>query len=332
MSKLWLHILLSRQYIESKSVLLCEDPAIYEAFTVTKGEKIPRGVDLVFCQHYNATFRELKRCLVPYVLFIGGDVWYEVEELGYSMKKEKFNRLFRDATAVICISPQIARIVTSYTGKNDNLYILPGGLWGTHYSSMGVDFDAFTKKVNYELHQPAKVIMSINFSVRRKWEGVPTFLKIIDGIPQESWTEVHCYGRAKSEGIGKKIAHWEKLYPWFKFEGVSRNWEQVIQGADLFAHPSLFDGWSRSVAEAMCCGLPILGFDIPGTSWVSPHIVRPSHTDPEGVRREYRSLMTDTNRRRALGEVLYSEAKTSSQIYRGSFVHVFNSILGRTPP
>jgi glycosyltransferase involved in cell wall biosynthesis len=78
----------------------------------------------------------------------------------------------------------------------------------------------------------------------------------------------------------------------------------LLQTCALFVLPSRYEGHPKTLIEAMACGLPVLGADVPGirelilhgeTGWLCS-------AEPEGIRAAIQTLMQDANLRARLGQ------------------------------
>lgn len=80
---------------------------------------------------------------------------------------------------------------------------------------------------------------------------------------------------------------------------------RTINSSSVFVLPSLMEGMPRSLLEAMACGKPVVGSDIPGindvvTSGENGVLVSPQ--DPIALAESLSLLLTDKNLRRKLGQ------------------------------
>src|SRR5207244_136877 len=81
--------------------------------------------------------------------------------------------------------------------------------------------------------------------------------------------------------------------------------QRVLDGADVFALPSLMEGLPTSVIEAMAVGLPVVGSDVPGireivVDGVTGFLVPAGNATALAARLE--QLLSDTSLRQAMGE------------------------------
>jgi glycosyltransferase involved in cell wall biosynthesis len=96
------------------------------------------------------------------------------------------------------------------------------------------------------------------------------------------------------------------------FAGAVSNVEDYLQAADAFVLPSLMEGTSLAILEAMACGLPVVVSDIPGNRDLVPSgeygfLVPPG--DPEVLAERLERLALDAGLCRALGANARERAK-----------------------
>lgn len=322
MRKPHLHILQVEKYI--KNMTHVESPTVKKYFEVTKASVVQGKPDVVYCQTYGACLNELEKWKGKSIIFVGGDVWYELSKL------EKFNRLNRitnvmkNATVVLCISQYMANLVCKYLNQIRNVFRTDKGLWGTdHNLRHGIVPKRFTQKKDYSINGEPIVVMGIALTVDRKYEGVPLFLEQTKELAEEKGVRFFCYGRAK--GRNDLIEQWEKKYR-FKFSNAGEKWPEVLSKADIFVHPSLFDGWPRVVAEAMCVGLPVLAYNVAGTPEVGNiDLVDPNN--PEQVNEHFLELLELKKTREAMGETLHNNALSLTRLNQGSFLQALKEVL-----
>ena len=152
-------------------------------------------------------------------------------------------------------------LVPSEFVKNEVLKIYP--LAPINLVPFGVDFEKFSPKVDIDCTQPLKFVFAGNIS-RRK--GVIYLLKAwIELIKKYPQAELHLCGRLYPEAnqlIKKNNLHKSVFTP--GFVDVS----QYFISCDVYIFPSLMEGSSKSIYEAMSCGLPVI------TTFESGSVVR----------------------------------------------------------
>jgi glycosyltransferase involved in cell wall biosynthesis len=108
--------------------------------------------------------------------------------------------------------------------------------------------------------------------------------------------------QAQSTGLGDRI----------HFLGFRRNVPELLAAFDILAQPSISEGLSLAVLEAMAAGKPMVACDIPGnreiiTSGVNGILVPPS--DPPAMAVAFRSLLDNSAYARKLGEKAQADCR-----------------------
>jgi glycosyltransferase involved in cell wall biosynthesis len=152
--------------------------------------------------------------------------------------------------------------------------------------------------VDTELFQP--VLQERKQEVRRRWNLPDGPLAIFVGRLVEvkragnlvdAWPQVRARipkANLLVLGEGPMRGEWERRAgEGVRFLGDTADVAPFLQAADLFILPSVAEGLSVAILEAMACGLPILASDIPGnrecvehqtTGWLTPIDDKPSLT------------------------------------------------------
>ncbi|MHA1938299.1 MAG: glycosyltransferase family 4 protein [Candidatus Thorarchaeota archaeon] len=78
----------------------------------------------------------------------------------------------------------------------------------------------------------------------------------------------------------------------------------ILNSADLFVLPSLYEGHPKTLIEAMACGLPVIGTDVPGIREIIQHGENGylCGTSPEEIREAIRVVLGDSDRRVRMGQ------------------------------
>lgn len=106
-----------------------------------------------------------------------------------------------------------------------------------------------------------------------------------------------------------------------------------MQGLDLFVLPSLAEGVSNTILEAMACGLPVVATRVGGNAelveeGVSGLLVKPD--DVPGMAAQILQLVDDPTRRRAMGRAgrLRVEQQFSLEAMVGAYRAMYDDLLG----
>jgi|SRR5215472_9715892 len=111
----------------------------------------------------------------------------------------------------------------------------------------------------------------------------------------EGTSQIELERQAQSTGLGDRIY----------FAGFRKNVQELLAAFDIIAQPSISEGLSLAILEAMAAGKPIVACDIPGnreiiTSGINGILVRPS--DPHALAVALRSLLENSSYAHKLGK------------------------------
>jgi glycosyltransferase involved in cell wall biosynthesis len=316
-----LHILTTPRQSEFRAFV--DSVPVHDAFEVTVGTEMNKNADLAFSQAYTAHSRVLKRLIDwggPYVLQVGGDVWAELPES--SMRVSKVLEALRLSATTVFVSRFLEDLYRRRIGDGP-FTTLPGGLWGTDHCQRGVDPSRFRAKEEYAIVGKPKIVMAISLTAEHKWRGLPYFLDMCK--EDLGGTDVICSG--KERGQWDVVQRLRKRHPCFRFTWAGNKWPELLASADLFVHPSMFDGWPRAVAEAMCAGLPVLAFDVGGIAEVSETNINVSPFDQQTFRAALKHLLTNEELRRAHGLSRRAEAVERTEQHRGDYAKLLTRVL-----
>jgi glycosyltransferase involved in cell wall biosynthesis len=121
-----------------------------------------------------------------------------------------------------------------------------------------------------------------------------------------------------------------------RFLGFRSDVGDLLSAADLVVLPSLWEGLSISLLEAMAAGRPVVTTDIGSNREVTRNgavasLVPPK--DPGALARAIRRLVTDPARRDELGRLGRDEQRSRYTMERmlGSYLEEYEGLLGRSP-
>lgn len=308
----------------------CDGPAVNEAFDVTRSGDLAGEPDLVYCQTYGQrnSFEQLKRWGGPYVLHVGGDIWDERRERKGGETLGDVMQVMWGAAKVVCVSEFLARTIRHNmdqgAGRAGHVVALPGGLWGTDHTEHGIDPSRFEPKEDYSIVGRPLVVMNINLTVRRKWRGMPIFMEAAHGVLKEHDARVVCVGKVK----GKRVVAADWYHRWgLQMIPPSDLWPELLRRADLYVHPSMFDGFPRSVAEVCCVGLPAVLFQVAGTPEVSDEAVLVKPSAGKYMATVLNELLSSEEARQTIGTGMRSEALEKTEKHRGDYAQLLLDAL-----
>ena len=200
--------------------------------------------------------------------------------------------LFEKVSAVICLTRSDAESVARIVGDDGKIFVVPNG-------------------VDTELFKP----VSVKDSNLITWVGrfVPEKGLVYLLRAMRTVVEVHNDVRLALVGDGPLRA---EMMKWVNKLGLTGKIDfvgsvgrvevaELLSKSSIFAFPSLREGLPLSVLEAMACGVPVVGSDIPGVNDVVTHgengfLVLPE--DSKGLAESVLALLDDDELRRRFGE------------------------------
>jgi glycosyltransferase involved in cell wall biosynthesis len=101
-----------------------------------------------------------------------------------------------------------------------------------------------------------------------------------------------------------RLAHQLDIYPQVRFEGMKEGVENSLRESEVFAFPSLTEGLSNVLLEAMACGLPVVATRVGGNvelveDGLNGFLINPR--DPDGLAEAIMSLLEDKERAKQMG-------------------------------
>ncbi len=207
--------------------------------------------------------------------------------LGYPMKQRlsdlvKARVLARGCAAVIAVSDQVGRDLLRRGFPRDKVSVLLNAVMLDRFehprrrrtelrARLGIERDAF-------------VALSFAWPPQRK--GADLLLAAA------SRTRVGCKQALIVLLVGERDPlerflreRFGALPRWLRIISPVEDVTALFEVADVFVSAAREEGFSFAVGEAMACGLPVIGSDIPGTAhfWKAPGFVRYPVADPDGL-------------------------------------------------
>ncbi|HEY4942145.1 MAG TPA: glycosyltransferase family 4 protein [Rhizomicrobium sp.] len=150
---------------------------------------------------------------------------------------------------------------------------------------------------------PVRVVFVGRISAEK---GLPDLLEAWRGLG-DGKAELLLYGQGPQEDELRKAIAETQLGATVKLCGYTSNPAEIYRDADIFVLPSLAEGNSNAILEAMNAGLPVVSTGVGGTPiLVGPagadYIVAPG--DRPALARALRELIGDEGKRRALGAAM----------------------------
>ncbi len=171
--------------------------------------------------------------------------------------------LAKKTDVIITINKEDYKRAKNFKLKKDGkIYYVPG---------VGIDLSRYTKnqtsrqlkRKELELKETDVAIFSVGELNKNKNNKV-----IIEAIARLKETNIHYFlcGKGPLEPKLKKLVKKKNLEKRIHFLGYRTDVDELLHAADIFVMPSFREGLSRSIMEAMACGLPCLISNIRGNS------------------------------------------------------------------
>jgi glycosyltransferase involved in cell wall biosynthesis len=166
-----------------------------------------------------------------------------------------------------------------------------------------------------------------------RWKDQPTLLHALSGLKDLDW-QLECVGDGPLRGQLEELAQSLGLTSRVTFLGFRRDVPERIAEAQVFLLISKWEGFPRSILEAMRAGLPVVASDVGGvqesvvdgtTGFVIPR------GDVVRLRECLRKLITSSELRVSMGEAgraRYEEKFTFDRLVERT-TKVYESVLGR---
>ena len=318
-----IHILHNERLIGNPTLI--ESSVIRKNFKLTKSSRLNLDADLVYTQAYASSdvIRALTYNETPYVVHMGGDIWYELAE---DLKRLHFvNRLLSKATLIVANSSFLYRIVQANGFKNS--IFLPGGLWGLDESIHGIMPGRFKVKKHGRIESGPILMMNIATKVKKKYVGIEKFMRPAVEYLRSIKARVICTGEVFNQGYANQMQHDYGV----NFVGRRKDWGSYLSAATVFVHPSMFDCFPRALAEAKCAGVPSIAFRVAGSVEVGES---PIYVDPDNgveIVSALQALLACHDLRSYLGWFGRTNALRKTEQHRGDYPSIFKILLDEGP-
>lgn len=181
----------------------------------------------------------------------GRDIWFQ----------DFVVSTLRGVNAIVALNLQIADEMVSLGLPKDRVVFIPNG----------VEIEPLSKQRSYSRHTP----MSIAFVGRlHPQKGIGTLLMALGRLAQErpdlSW-RLKLAGTGPIEQELQIMANELGIDQRVEFLGHLDHVDTLLKECDCFVLPSLSEGMSNALLEAMACGLPCIATDIPGNNNLIRH-------------------------------------------------------------
>lgn len=177
-------------------------------------------------------------------------------------------------------------------------------------------------------HSPAQLVMVARLS---GWKDHPTLLKALSELKDQAW-RLELIGdgplREDLEALVQRLGLASRV----SFLGYRRDVPERLAGSQMFLLISRWEGFPRSILEAMRAGLPVVATDVGGVTesvvdGVTGFVVAPG--DVDGLRDRLHKLLTCADLRvsmGAAGRARYEERFTFERLLRHT-TQVYETIL-----
>ena len=172
-----------------------------------------------------------------------------------------------------------------------------------------VDLGRFEQVAGAELQRNGRPVV-LTVARHHGQKGLPTLLEAAAAVPGADFVLA---GDGPDRGSLESRAAALDLGERVRFLGARSDVPELLAGCDVFALPSLYEGSSLAVLEAMAAGTAILSTDIEGTNELIESgrngvLVPPG--DPDAMARELARLAGDPSLRAALGAAAKADAES----------------------
>jgi len=304
--------------------------------------KIGKGVDLLHLHQgsYPAYAGIMAASVLkkPSIVKMGsaGESRFDLEILAQSfplgLGRQMASTIVSKATRFVLLNEQVKRDLLRWGADSDRMLAIPNGV-EIPERAWTMDTKTFQERVlltkPQTLHAP--VFLCVGNLLERKnhalvleavrilkIKGIRVILVILGEGPHRNILE-------------KKADDWE-IRDQLRFEGTVANVSDYLYAADGFVLPSMTEGMSNALLEAMALGLPCLVSDVPGNRAV----VKENETglvfalgNAEALADKMRSVLHDKNAMIRMGQAARKEMKErfAMDVVAEQYLRLYRNIL-----
>ncbi|NQT06186.1 MAG: glycosyltransferase family 4 protein [Candidatus Omnitrophica bacterium] len=301
-------------HLKPRSVFLSAFPFIRNIYFVRQLERIQRlhqfdiwqvTIGYPFGVAAIDFFRKNK---IPCVLRCSGEDIQTEPEIKYGIRLRRWpnfliRRYYPQFNGHISIIDSITRDYLSIGVSNEKIFYIPNGV-NKGFFGAAADRDTSRKRLGIDAFK--KVILTVGRNHSKKgFDKIPYIIKSLSKKRDDFvWLLI---GRgnekiarmARKEGVGRFLVVKESLTDGgteSRRDFPSRELVDIYKAADLFVLPTLIEGCSTVITEAMAAGLPIISTDVDGVRDMVTHndtgLLCGKH-DFEGMAENISAIMDD---------------------------------------
>jgi len=188
----------------------------------------------------------------------------------------------------------------------------------------GIDLSKCTKKTDYSLHNPIRVIHIGRFADVKNHNSLIKAAKILS--EKDYNFIISCYGEGNLKSECIKLAQELNIEKYIEFNGLTENVCEKLYNSDVFILPSLYEGIPMTVIEAMGTGIPIVVSQVGGV----PDMVEDykealyCSIDPESIAKKLEELILNADLRKELGYNAYDKSQVfSSENMADKYIYIY---------
>ncbi len=167
----------------------------------------------------------------------------------------------RHADKIVCITEEVRSSKIRNVGfKPDIMKIIYNGVDQKRFRAITTEDRAEVRK-GFGLPSDAPVVGFVG-RIYDEHKGIFDFLEMFSHLPNSFYGLVA--GSGPDETAARKLGDDFGIGPRIQFVGLLAEPERAYQAIDVFAFASRYEGFGLTIAEAMACEVPVVGFDCPG--------------------------------------------------------------------